>query len=250
MAQLAERKEREEQRIKDALASSKMSHRAVAEACLAWLIEQGDVGKEWTVEMVAEAVLYLIALEVLASKRMSSGSAFATRKVTLTRFATDKQEDPTSEKNAEDTKLTEKTTAESDDTTTLADTINTPNDQPQPSTLTPTPSPSTKSSSNIAEILQLYTDLSTTSMKRAQITILENLKLEFCYTACLVAVIARGVEEYSSSATSAGVDGYESVGDNDFGYSSGNGGAGGAGLGKASKDMMECLRLWRKVRLG
>ena len=63
MANIAERKERDERREKDAIASPKMSHRAVAEACLAWLIQQGEIGREWTVEKLAEAVLYLIVVD-------------------------------------------------------------------------------------------------------------------------------------------------------------------------------------------
>ena len=63
MANIAERKERDERREKDAIASPKMSHRAVAEACLAWLIQQGEIGREWTVEKLAEAVLYLVVVD-------------------------------------------------------------------------------------------------------------------------------------------------------------------------------------------
>ena len=40
------REERAERRIKDAIASPKMSNKAVAEACLAWLIGKGEVGRE------------------------------------------------------------------------------------------------------------------------------------------------------------------------------------------------------------
>ena len=63
MAQISERKERDERRENDAIASPRMGCQAVAEACLAWLIQQGEIGKEWTVEQLAEAVLYLIAVD-------------------------------------------------------------------------------------------------------------------------------------------------------------------------------------------
>ena len=57
------RAEIEERRIKDAIASPRMSNKAVAEACLAWLIDKGEVGREWTVEVLAEAVLYLMVVD-------------------------------------------------------------------------------------------------------------------------------------------------------------------------------------------
>jgi hypothetical protein len=57
------REERAERRIKDAIASPKMGNKAVAEACLAWLIDKEEVGREWTVANLAEAVLYLMAVD-------------------------------------------------------------------------------------------------------------------------------------------------------------------------------------------
>ncbi|RMZ89286.1 hypothetical protein DV736_g3484, partial [Chaetothyriales sp. CBS 134916] len=60
MDQTNERHQREERRLLDAIASPRMSSKAVAESCLAWLIEQGEIGREWTVADLAEAVLYLI----------------------------------------------------------------------------------------------------------------------------------------------------------------------------------------------
>ncbi len=57
------REERAERRIKDAITSPKMGNKAVAEACLAWLIDKGEVGREWTVANLAEAVLYLMAVD-------------------------------------------------------------------------------------------------------------------------------------------------------------------------------------------
>jgi hypothetical protein len=57
------REERAERRIKDAIASPKMGNKVIAEACLAWLINKGEVGREWTVANLAEAVLYLMAVD-------------------------------------------------------------------------------------------------------------------------------------------------------------------------------------------
>src|SRR5271154_525142 len=57
------REEKTERRIKDAIASPKLGNKAVSEACLAWLIEKGEVGREWTVANLAEAVLYLMAAD-------------------------------------------------------------------------------------------------------------------------------------------------------------------------------------------
>ena len=57
------REERAERRIKDAIASPKMGNKAIAEACLAWLIDKWEVGREWTVANLAEAVLYLMTVD-------------------------------------------------------------------------------------------------------------------------------------------------------------------------------------------
>ena len=40
------REERAERRIKDAITSPKMGNKVFAEACLAWLIDKGEVGRE------------------------------------------------------------------------------------------------------------------------------------------------------------------------------------------------------------
>ena len=58
-----EQEERRDRRLRDAVASPKVSNKAAAEACLAWLIQQGDIGREYTVEQLAQAVLYLIILD-------------------------------------------------------------------------------------------------------------------------------------------------------------------------------------------
>jgi hypothetical protein len=57
------REERAERVIKDVIASLKMGNKAVTEVCLAWLIDKGEVGREWTVANLAETVLYLIAVD-------------------------------------------------------------------------------------------------------------------------------------------------------------------------------------------
>jgi hypothetical protein len=54
------------------------------------------------------------------------------------------------------------------------------------------------------------------SLKKSHITFLENCKVEFCFATALVAL----VQEAAGST------------------------------GKAGADMIECLKLWRKVRLG
>ncbi len=143
MAQIAERKARDEQRENDAIASPRMSYTAVAEACLAWLIQQGEVGREWSVEQLAGAVLYLIAVD-------------------------EREEGNEGRK--------------------------------------------------VLEVLEEWLDWSNAGgMKRQQYNFLAERKVEFCFAAALVAVIQR------SEGTSRG---------------------------NASVDMMECLKTWRKVRLG
>ncbi|KAK5241049.1 hypothetical protein LTR40_013436, partial [Exophiala xenobiotica] len=57
------REERTERRMQEAISSPRMSIKAVSEACLAWLIEQGEVGREWTVDQLVEAVLYLLVVD-------------------------------------------------------------------------------------------------------------------------------------------------------------------------------------------
>jgi hypothetical protein len=63
MADTRQRMEREESRLKDAVASPKLSNKAVAEACLAWMIDQEELEKDCTVETLAEAVLYLLIVD-------------------------------------------------------------------------------------------------------------------------------------------------------------------------------------------
>ncbi|RMZ86031.1 hypothetical protein DV737_g294, partial [Chaetothyriales sp. CBS 132003] len=152
MDQASERREREERRILDAITSPRMSTKAAAEACLAWLIEQGEIGREWTVADVAEAVLYLIVLDT-----ENDGDADA----------------------------------------------NTGGGQ----------------AGKIIQLLNEWQDwCNAGGMKRQQYFVLDERKVEFCFAASLVAVIAAG----SSSASA----------------------------GQAAKDMTECVKGWRKVRLG
>lgn len=55
--------EKEERRYQEAIASPKTNIKAVAEAMLTWLIEMGEIDREWTVEQLAEAVLYLLVVD-------------------------------------------------------------------------------------------------------------------------------------------------------------------------------------------
>ena len=57
------REERAERVIKDVIGSLKMGNTAVTEVCLTWLIDKGEVGREWTVANLAETVLYLMAVD-------------------------------------------------------------------------------------------------------------------------------------------------------------------------------------------
>ena len=57
------RQEQDEKRIRDAISSPKIGNVALAEGCLSYLIEQGEAGREWTVEDLIEAVLYLMILD-------------------------------------------------------------------------------------------------------------------------------------------------------------------------------------------
>jgi hypothetical protein len=63
MGDIRERERKEEQRVKDAISSLKMSSKAVAEACLAWLIKKEEVGEDCTLEGLAEAVLYMMVVD-------------------------------------------------------------------------------------------------------------------------------------------------------------------------------------------
>ena len=67
LADARQRTEREENRLKDAIASPKLSNKAVAEACLAWMIDQGEIEKDFTAETLAEAVLYLLIVDQRAN---------------------------------------------------------------------------------------------------------------------------------------------------------------------------------------
>lgn len=143
MAQSAERREKDERRQNDAVASPRMDNQGVAEACLAWLIQQGEIGREWTVNQLAGAALYLIAVD----HRHEGNEA-----------------------------------------------------------------------KRITEVLDEWMDWSTAGgMKRQHIKFLEERRVEFCFAASLLAVIQKSE---------------------------------GLGHGKAHSDVMECLRMWKKVRLG
>jgi hypothetical protein len=63
MADARQRIEREEHRLKEALSSPKLSNKAVAEACLAWMIDQAEIDKDSTLWTLAEAVLYLLIVD-------------------------------------------------------------------------------------------------------------------------------------------------------------------------------------------
>lgn len=171
---LAARREREERRVADAISSSRMTNAAVAQACLAWLVQRGEVGRDWTVETLAEAVLYFLAVDHDGGGAGDSAGA----------GAVDGQE------------------KDSGNEATQKDDNDKPGSEP----------------SQIISILDAWTAWSTTGgMKPEQVQFLESRKVEFCLAASLVAVIQK------SEA---------------------------AGQGKSSADMMECLGLWRKVRLG
>jgi hypothetical protein len=133
--------EKEERRYQEAIASPRMSSRAVAEASLAWLIEKGEVEREWTVEQLAEAVLYLLVVD--------QGEIGEAKK--------------------------------------------------------------------IIEVLDEWMAWTLAGgMKKQQVTFLSSRKVEFCFAASLVAVIQQAA----------------------------------ASAGKASADMLDCLKLWKRVRLG
>ncbi|KAL6250055.1 hypothetical protein RBB50_002356 [Rhinocladiella similis] len=140
------REERIERRTQEAIGSPRMSIKAVSEACLAWLIQQGEVGREWTLDQLVEAVLYLLVVD------QSNNDEGEARKV--------------------------------------------------------------------SKILDEWQSWATAGgMKKQQVTLLQDNKTAFCFAAALVAVVS----ECTDSNT---------------------------GHGKAGADMLECLRLWRKVRLG
>jgi hypothetical protein len=158
MADSAARREREERMVKDAIASPRMNIRKVAEACLTWLIEKGQVGKEWTVEQLAESVLYLIVVELQIQHNRPDGE-------------------------------------QKDD----------------------------NEATRISAVLEEWTSwASAGGMKKQQYHALEGEKdkIAFCFAVSLVATVAEALNSGSS------------------------------GMGKVGADMLECLRMWRKVRLG
>ena len=157
MARMAARHEREEKMIKEAIASPRMCVRKASESCLRWLIERGEVGNEWTVEQLAEAVLYLIVVD-LQNQRQS-----------------------------------EKDEAEGAE------------------------------AMRIVRLLDEWTSWAAAGgMKKQEYHMLEGdkNKTAFCFAIALVAVVT------------------DAVNSND------------AGMGKAGAEILECLRLWRTVRLG
>ena len=157
MANLSEKREREERTIKDAIASPRMGVQKVADACLMWLIERGEVGREWTVEHLAEAVLYLIVVDLQNARQSEEG------------------------KDEEGEAM------------------------------------------RIVRLLDEWMSWSSAGgMKKQQYHMLEGEKdrVAFCFAISLVAVVAEAMNSNN------------------------------AGMGKVGIDMLECLRLWRKVRLG
>ncbi|RMZ83809.1 hypothetical protein DV738_g1026, partial [Chaetothyriales sp. CBS 135597] len=158
-----EHRESEERRILDAIASPRMSNKAVAEACLAWLMEQGDIGHEWTVADLAEAVLYLIVLDSDYTRN-------------------------------DDGKVDTDAGGQGD------------------------AKPVQGQAAKIIQLLIEWQDwCNAGGMKRQHLSMLNESKVEFCYAASLVCVIA---------------------------------GSSNASASRAGKAMMECVKSWRKVRLG
>lgn len=142
------RRAREQRRLQDAIASPRLSCKAVAESCLAWLIKAKFVQPGSTIESAAEAVLFLLVLESQQSEEKG--------------------------------------------------------DLVMP----------------IMMIIEEWTNWTVAGgMKKEQFEMLQQHRRSFCYAACLVAVVAE-----AALVTT--------------------------GKGKASIDMIECLRLWKKVRLG
>jgi hypothetical protein len=146
LSAMSERQAREERRLKEAIASPRMSTKAVGEACLAWLIEQGEVGREWTIAQVAEAILYLLVVD---QSKSEEGEA---RKV--------------------------------------------------------------------VKVLEEWLAWSMAGgMKQQHVKMLQENKMAFCSAAILATVILESVASNTA-------------------------------VGKVGTDMLECIRLWRKVRLG
>ncbi|KIW27496.1 uncharacterized protein PV07_07230 [Cladophialophora immunda] len=161
MTSLAARQEREERKVVDAIASPRMDIKRVSEACLTWLIERGEVGKEWTVNDLAEAVCYLMVVDL---------------------------QDPSPPQKEEGKVEDEQSEA-----------------------------------MRIIGILDEWMAWATAGgMKKQQFRLLEKEKdkVAFCHAVALVAVVAEAMS--SNNAV----------------------------MGKVGSDMLECMRLWRKVRLG
>lgn len=138
---------REQRQLQDAIASPRMNCKAVAELCLAWLIETKVVLEESTIQDVAEAVLFML---VLQSQNVEGKD-----------------------------------------------------------TVIP-----------VLLLLEEWTSWTVASgMKKEQFEMVQQHRKSFCHAACLVATVG----EAALLTT---------------------------GKGKASVDMLECLRLWKKVRLG
>lgn len=57
------RREREEGKLMDAVGSPRLSNKAVAEACLAWMIDREEIESDSTLQALAEAVLYLLIMD-------------------------------------------------------------------------------------------------------------------------------------------------------------------------------------------
>ncbi|RMD39432.1 hypothetical protein DV735_g5695, partial [Chaetothyriales sp. CBS 134920] len=164
--QANERSQSEERRIIDAIASPRISSKAVAEACLAWLIDRGEIGREWTVADLAEAVLYLLVLDSDDYIKNDDRKADA-----------------------------------GGDTDAQADV-----------------KPSRGQAAKVIQLLIEWQDwCNAGGMKRQHFSMLDECKVEFCFAASLVSVIA---------------------------------GSSNASASQAGKAMMECVKSWRKVRLG
>ena len=133
--------EQEERRIKEAIASPRMTHKSVADACLAWLKTREIVEQDWTVEKVCQAAVYLLVVD-----QSTDGPC-----------------------------------------------------------------------AHILKIMREWFDWSHAGgMKRNQIDLLRSKKTEFCYVACLVAVVGEAA----------------------------------ALPKKAGADLVECVKAWKKVRIG
>lgn len=192
MASMAARREREERRVADAIASPRMSNQAVARACLSWLVEKGEIGCEWTVEQLAEAVLYLMVVEQNQAKHQDDEEIEKERGRHGDMEKERQRQKDIEEEGTQDQQQQTKKTVE-------------------------------REAPNIIRILDEWTSWATAGgMKKQQTSLLDENKTAFCFAASLVAVVC----EASASEGQKG------------------------GIGRAGTDMLECLRMWRKVRLG